>query len=222
MSIGWRLEKLHKNNLVFKMTESNNRIIWNIETKKLKNLIPHKNNPRNFTEKGMKDLENSINSIGFMQPININQNGTILSGHARVLKLKEMGEQEVDVYIPNRLLTPKQEEEVLIRANANTAGKWDWDLLGNDFDLGELDDWGLEVPDVNIEEVKMPELADGDKEPFQQITFTLADEQAEFIKEKLVEIKEKDVYKYIETLGNENSNGNALYTILKEWERLNR
>jgi hypothetical protein len=185
------------------MTESNNRIIWNIETKKLKNLIPHKNNPRNFTEKGMKDLENSINSIGFMQPININQNGTILSGHARVLKLKEMGEQEVDVYIPNRLLTPKQEEEVLIRANANTAGKWDWDLLGNDFDLGELDDWGLEVPDVNIEEVKMPELADGDKEPFQQITFTLADEQAEFIKEKLVEIKEKDVYKYIETLGNE-------------------
>ncbi len=204
------------------MTESNNRIIWNIETKKLKNLIPHKNNPRNFTEKGMKDLENSINSIGFMQPININQNGTILSGHARVLKLKEMGEQEVDVYIPNRLLTPKQEEEVLIRANANTAGKWDWDLLGNDFDLGELDDWGLEVPDVNIEEVKMPELADGDKEPFQQITFTLADEQAEFIKEKLVEIKEKDVYKYIETLGNENSNGNALYTILKEWERLNR
>ena len=204
------------------MTESNNRITWNIETKKLKNLIPHKNNPRNFTEKGMKDLENSINSIGFMQPININQNGTILSGHARVLKLKEMGEQEVDVYIPNRLLTPKQEEEVLIRANANTAGKWDWDLLGNDFDLGELDDWGLEVPDVNIEEVKMPELADGDKEPFQQITFTLADEQAEFIKEKLVEIKEKDVYKYIETLGNENSNGNALYTILKEWERLNR
>ncbi len=204
------------------MTESNNRIIWNRETKKLKNLIPHKNNPRNFTEKGMKDLENSINSIGFMQPININQNGTILSGHARVLKLKEMGEQEVDVYIPNRLLTPKQEEEVLIRANANTAGKWDWDLLGNDFDLGELDDWGLEVPDVNIEEVKMPELADGDKEPFQQITFTLADEQAEFIKEKLVEIKEKDVYKYIETLGNENSNGNALYTILKEWERLNR
>lgn len=204
------------------MTESNNRIIWNIETKKLKNLIPHKNNPRNFTEKGMKDLENSINSIGFMQPININQNGTILSGHARVLKLKEMGEQEVDVYIPNRLLTPKQEEEVLIRANANTAGKWDWDLLGNDFDLGELDDWGLEVPDVNIKEVEMPELADGDKEPFQQITFTLADEQAEFIKEKLVEIKEKDVYKYIETLGNENSNGNALYTILKEWERLNR
>ena len=66
------------------------RIIWTIEKRKLGDLKPHPNNPRQFTEKGMKDLENSINSIGFMQPININQDGTILSGHARTLKLKEM------------------------------------------------------------------------------------------------------------------------------------
>ena len=81
----------------------------------------------------------------------MNQDGTILSGHARAMKLKEMGETEVDVYVPDRVLTPKQEEEVLIRANANTAGRWDWDLLANDFDLGELDDWGLEVPDISTD-----------------------------------------------------------------------
>ena len=57
-----------------------------------------------------------------MQPININQEGTILSGHGRAMKLKQMGETEVDVYVPDRMLTPKQEEEVLVRANANTAG----------------------------------------------------------------------------------------------------
>jgi ParB-like chromosome segregation protein Spo0J len=128
------------------------RINWHLEKRKLVDLKPHPKNPRQFTEKGMKDLENSINSIGFMQPININQDGTILSGHARTLKLQEMGEIEVDVYVPDRLLTPKQEEEVLVRANANTAGQWDWDLLANEFEDFELTEWGLEIPQANIDE----------------------------------------------------------------------
>lgn len=127
------------------------RITWKIEKRKLADLKPHSKNPRQFTEKGLKDLENSINSIGFMQPININQDCTILSGHGRALKLKEMGETEVDVYVPDRMLTPKQEDEVLVRANANTAGKWDWDLLANNFEIEEINEWGLEVPDMEIE-----------------------------------------------------------------------
>ena len=130
------------------------RITWQIEKRKLADLKPHSKNPRQFTDKGMKDLENSINSIGFMQPININQDGTILSGHARTLKLKEMGETEVDVYVPDRLLTPKQEEEVLVRANANTAGQWDFDILANEFEDFELQEWGLEIPvmeDLQVE-----------------------------------------------------------------------
>lgn len=140
------------------------RITWKIEKRKLKDLKPHPKNPREFTQKGMKDLENSINSIGFMQPININQDGVILSGHARTLKLKEMGETEVDVYVPDRMLTPKQEEEVLVRANANTAGKWDWDLLANNFELEEINEWGLEVPDMRIEEEEDLEEEQGIKE----------------------------------------------------------
>ena len=127
---------------------SKKRITWKIEKRKLADLKPHSKNPRQFTEKGMKDLENSINSIGFMQPININQDGTILSGHARTLKLQQMGEIEVDVYVPDRLLTPKQEEEVLVRANANTAGQWDFDILANEFEDFELVEWGLEIPQI--------------------------------------------------------------------------
>jgi len=132
-------------------TNVNKRITWKIETRKLVDLKPHPKNPREFTEKGMKDLENSINSIGFMQPININQDGIILSGHARTLKLKQMGETEVDVYVPDRVLTPKQEDEVLVRANANTAGKWDFDILANEFEDFELVEWGLEIPELTPE-----------------------------------------------------------------------
>jgi site-specific DNA-methyltransferase (adenine-specific) len=143
---------------------SKKRITWKIEKRKLADLKPHPKNPRQFTEKGMKDLENSINSIGFMQPININQEGTILSGHGRAMKLKQMGETEVDVYVPDRMLTPKQEEEVLVRANANTAGQWDWDLLANEFEDFELTEWGLEIPAIETEELEAKE-DDFDGEP---------------------------------------------------------
>jgi len=87
----------------------------------------------------------------------------------------------------------------------------------------ELDELHIELND-NMEdmEVEMPELKDGDKEPFQQITFTLADDQANFIQEKIAEIKKTDAFNYIETFGNQNSNGNALYTIFQEWERQNK
>jgi len=150
---------------------SKKRITWKIEKRKLADLKPHPKNPRQFTEKGMKDLENSINSIGFMQPININQDGTILSGHARTLKLQQMGEIEVDVYVPDRLLTPKQEEEVLVRANANTAGQWDFDILANEFEDFELVEWGLEIP--NVENLEIEETLGDDevpKETVKQIT----------------------------------------------------
>jgi len=147
------------------MNEHNlKRISWKIEKRKLADLKPHPKNPRQFTEKGMKDLENSINSIGFMQPININQDGTILSGHARAMKLKQMGEIEVDVYVPDRLLTPKQEEEVLVRANANTAGQWDFDILANEFENFELEEWGMEIPVIETEQLEAKE-DDFDGEP---------------------------------------------------------
>jgi hypothetical protein len=196
------------------------KISWNLEKRNINDLIPHEKNPRIFTEKGLKDLEKSFKKIGMAQPININQDGTILSGHARITKLKELGETEIDVYVPSKALSEKEQEEVLIRMNANTAGQWDYDKLANEFELPELNEWGLEIPDSPSlsdefgEEFALP---DGDKAPFQQMTFTLADQQAEKIKEALAEVKKTDGYKYTETMGNENSNGNALYSIITQW-----
>ena len=160
------------------------RITWTVEKRKLADLKEHANNPRQFTEKGMKDLENSINSIGFMQPININQDGTILSGHARTKKLKDMGEVEVDVYVPDRVLTPKQEEEVLVRANANTAGQWDFDILANNFDLEEITDWGLDVPDMDLDIEEEQEEVKEDEVPELKHKFTVKGDLFELIDEE--------------------------------------
>jgi len=60
-------------------------------------------------------------------------------------------------------------------------------------------------------------LPDGDKAPFQQMTFTLADEQAIVIQNAISDIKKTEEYKYAETMGNENGNSNALYLIVSQW-----
>jgi hypothetical protein len=49
------------------------------------------------------------------------------------------------------------------------------------------------------------------------MTFTLSNDQVIIIKEGIDEIKRTEEYKYTETFGNENSNGNALYLIISQW-----
>jgi hypothetical protein len=99
-------------------------------------------------------------------------------------------------------------------------GEHDWDALANDWDVEELAHWGLDLPLDFVNENEFSEdfqLPDGDKAPFQQMTFTLADEQAVQVQNAIADIKLTDEYKYAETFGNENSNGNALYLIITKW-----
>jgi hypothetical protein len=69
-------------------------------------------------------------------------------------------------------------------------------------------------PDDYGDEFNLP---DGEKSPFTQITFTLADAEAELIKGAIETIKQTEAFKSMETYGNNNSNGNAIYLIVKQW-----
>jgi hypothetical protein len=153
-----------------------------------------------------------------VEPIIFNkQTGYIVGGHFRVRELKKLGIKEIECVIVD--LNEDDEKELNIRLNANT-GSWDWDTLANDWDVVDLEAWGLDIPQFDRpedfdEDFSLPE---GDKEPFQQMTFTLADEQATILQNAISDIKKTEEYKYCETMGNENSNGNALYLIIKQWE----
>ena len=95
------------------------------------------------------------------------------------------------------------------------------DLLANEWSTDQLIDWGMDLPkEWALDPEELGEdfsLADGDREPFQQMTFKLADEQVEQIKNALDDIKKLEEFKYVETFANENSNGNALYLIIMQW-----
>ena len=178
-------------------------------------------NPRLIKDDKFKKLVNSIKEFPQMlelRPIVVDENNIILGGNMRYKACIEAGLKEVFI-VQAKDLTELQKDEFIVKDNVG-FGEWDWDILANEWDTELLNDWGLSLPvyfndsDELGTDFNLPE---GDKAPFQQMTFTLADEQAEQIKNAITDIKQTEEYKYCETLGNENTNGNALYLIIMQW-----
>jgi hypothetical protein len=190
-------------------------------TVKIGQVKSNPNNPRVIKDEKFKSLVKSIQDFPEMaeiRPIVVNADMIILGGNMRFKAMKEAGWKEVPVIIADHL-TPEQEREFIIKDNSG-FGQWDWEMLAMGWDADKLEEWGLDLPGFDLDSDKLGEeftLPDGDKAPFQQMTFTLADEQAEQIKNAIADIKQTEEYKYAETMGNENSNGNALYLIITQW-----
>jgi hypothetical protein len=179
------------------------------------------NNPRVIKDDKFKKLVQSVKDFPQMldiRPIVVNDEMIVLGGNMRLKACIEAGLKEVSI-IKASDLTPEQQNEFIIKDNVG-FGEWNWDDLANDWDDEKLVEWGLDLPVFFNDSNELGtdfSLPDGDKAPFQQMTFTLADEQAEQIKNAIADIKATEEYKYSETMGNENSNGNALYLIIMQW-----
>ena len=181
---------------------------------------PNPNNPRKLDKGKFQKLVQSIKDFPEMldkRPI-IVADGVILGGNMRHKAAIAAGLKEIPI-IDASDWTQEQRDQFIIKDNLS-FGEWDWDVLANEWDAAELEAWGLDVwtpeldPDTLGEEFELP---DGDREPFRQMTFTLADEQAELLSECLSRVRESEDFKYMETMGNTNGNGNALYLIISQW-----
>lgn len=189
-----------------------------IENRLIADLKPAEYNPRQISTKQYNDLKESIKKFSLVDPIIINKDNTVIGGHQRLKICKELKHIDIDCVVLD--LSKEDERELNIRLN-KSGGEWDFDILANQFDVEELKDWGFKEIELGLNIDKLDDtfkLDDSDKSPFQQMAFTLADKQVEFIKNKIKDIKKTEEFKYIETFGNENGNGNALYLLIKQWE----
>lgn len=183
------------------------------------------NNPRLIKDDKFQKLVKSIKEFPEMldiRPIVVNSDMVILGGNMRFKACKEAGLKEIPVIVADNL-TEEQQREFLIKDNTS-GGEWDFAMLANEWDSEQLEDWGLDLVGFDLDSDEYGEdfsLSDGEKSPYQQQTYTLADEQATIVKNAIDDIKKTEEYKYVETFGNENSNGNALYLIISQWMNQN-
>jgi hypothetical protein len=182
-------------------------------------------NPRIIKDSKFKKLVKSIKEFPEMlelRPIVVDENNLILGGNMRHKACVEAGLKEVHVKVAKGL-TVEQKQEFIIKDNVG-FGEWEWDVLGNEWNSVKLDEWGLDSWQ-NIDDIETSDefnLPDGDKLPFQKLSFNLADEQVHQINNAINKIKLTEEYKYVETFGNDNTNGNALYLIISQWVEQNK
>jgi hypothetical protein len=189
-------------------------------------LIPYARNTRTHSEAQVAQIAGSIREFGFTNPVLIDGENGIIAGHGRVLAAQKLALGKVPC-IRLSHLTDTQRRAYIIADNklALNAG-WDEELLGleladlreDGFDLELTGFDGDELGQFDVDEVAMPTLADGDKQPFQQKTFTLHDEQAEEVDAAIAKAKEMG---HGESGVNENSNGNALAFICQSFNQAN-
>ena len=178
------------------------------------------NNPRIIKNDKFKKLVKSIQDFPEMlklRPIVVDEDMMVLGGNMRLKASKDAGLKEVWIEVAEGLSEEKK-KEFIVKDNVG-FGEWEWDMLANEWDSVQLADWGLDVwqNEDDIETTDEFSLPDGDKSNLEQITYTLSSEQSNIIKEAVQEIKNTEEYKYVETFGNENSNGNALYLLISQW-----
>jgi site-specific DNA-methyltransferase (adenine-specific) len=105
------------------------------------------NNPRQIKDDKFKNLVQSITDFPEMldiRPIVVNTDMVILGGNMRFRACKEAGLKQVPVIVADNL-TEDQQREFLIKDNVS-GGEWDWDLLANEWDVEQLEEWGLDIP----------------------------------------------------------------------------
>ena len=115
-------------------------------------LIPYEKNPRKIPDEAISDVCESYRQCGVIDPIEIDEENVILSGHTRRLAALKMGINEVDC-LRVEGLTSEQKRKYRILANkTGEKSMWDFDLL--EWELEDLDfegyDFGFDIPDIDV------------------------------------------------------------------------
>jgi hypothetical protein len=133
-------------------------IQWHIEKRLVKDLKDHPNNPRHLSKDQEKQLITSLKKFGLIDKPCINLDNQLIGGHQRTKILKKLGYKEIDVLVPDRLLTDDEVNELCLRLNKN-SGSWDYEVLTDSFDTDTLFDVGFSVHDFvdYIDDTEKPE-----------------------------------------------------------------
>jgi ParB-like chromosome segregation protein Spo0J len=128
-----------------------------IERVAINKLKPANYNPRQISNKQYKDLKESVNRFGIVDPIIVNKNGNVvIGGHQRLKVCKDLKHTEIDCVVLD--LTKEEERELNIRLN-KSGGEFDLDILANEFEIEELKDWGFKEIELglNIDKIDIEE-----------------------------------------------------------------
>jgi DNA modification methylase len=124
-----------------------------IKVLKLSEIKSNPNNPRIIKDDKFRKLVKSIQEFPKMleiRPVVVNADMIVLGGNMRLKACKEAGLKEVPVIFAHDL-TEDEQKQFIIKDNVG-FGEWDWDMIANEWDAEEVEEWGLDIPEFSIKE----------------------------------------------------------------------
>src|SRR5690554_6618739 len=119
------------------------------------------NNPRVIKDDRFEKLKKSIEEFPKMmklRPMVINSDNVVLGGNMRLKALQDLGYKEIpDDWVKRAEELTEEEQRRFIIADNVGFGEHDWDMLRAEWDLDELNEWGVEVPDWGEYEISEAE-----------------------------------------------------------------
>lgn len=126
------------------------KLVWHTEYRKVKDLIRYEKNPRTLSDTQLEGLKRSLKKFNIAELPCMNTDGTLVAGNQRILALSLLGreEEEIEVRVPNRLLSKEEFRDYLLTSN-RSGGSWDFEKLAAEFNLEELLTSGFDSIDLS-------------------------------------------------------------------------
>lgn len=123
--------------------------------KKVVELVPYENNPRNNDE-AVDYVANSIKQFHFQVPIIIDKDNVVVAGHTRLKACEKLGIDEVPCIVADDLTEDQIKAFRIADNKVGEVSTWDIEKLGFeladiDIDMSEFGDFGLEDDSDNVD-----------------------------------------------------------------------
>jgi hypothetical protein len=113
------------------------------------NLAPY--NPRKMDENEMGKLMRSLKEFGFVDPVIVNKNNTVIGGHQRINAWKRMGETKVPCVFVDMSI---EKEKALNIALNKISGEWDNKKLSTLLDEINTSNLNIDLTGFDDDELK--------------------------------------------------------------------
>lgn len=125
-------------------------------------LIPYVRNARTHSEAQVSQIAASIREFGFLSPILVAEDNTILAGHGRLAAALKLGLKKVPCVKENHLTETQKRAYIIADNKLSLNAGWDNELLA--VELSELEgaDFNLEL--LGFDEAELSSIFDADKD----------------------------------------------------------
>lgn len=128
-----------------------------IDYRSVDDLAPNTRNPRQHSEKQIRQIAQSIDTFGFLVPVLVDEHAQVIAGHGRLLAAQHLGLEVVPTIAVSHLSEAQKRAYLIADNQLALNASWDEPLLAEQFaalaavDLDfSLDVTGFELPEIDL------------------------------------------------------------------------